>query len=108
MFTMIILCFVILFACIGFCINAQDKDYKNALACVCVVILSILVIADVYNFMDEARSKLQIQAVEYGYAKYNVNSEGKTSYTWIIPTPPKVEPAKPIPVKPEPVVVEKN
>lgn len=109
MFTVIILGAIIFLCIVIGAVFASDYDYKEALACFAIAVISIISIADIFSLVNEPRDKLRTQAIEYGYAKYEVDSKGKTEFTWIVPTPqPKVEPAKPAPVKPEPVVVEKN
>lgn len=102
----ILFCIGVISLLIG-AIFTADKVYEKALACFSVCLISIIFIFDIFNFVNEIRDKLRTQAVEYGYAKYEVDSKGKTTFAWIVPTP-KVEPTKPAPVKPEPVVVEKN
>lgn len=89
-------------------LEGSKKDtYKESVICFGIAALLSLIVFDVSTTIDDVNGKTRTQAVEYGYAKYEVDSKGKTTFTWIVPTP-KVEPAKPAPVKPEPVVVEKN
>lgn len=109
MFTIIVLLFVVAISLVIGCIFTAEKEYKEALTCFAILALSVLLIIDIFNFVNEARDRLRTQAIEYNYAKYEVDSKGSITFSWIVPTPPpKVEPAKPAPVKPEPVVVEKN
>lgn len=109
MLTIIVLCFIIFVGIVigvGF---AKDNEYKESLTCFVIVVLAIISIVDIFYLVNEPRDKLRTQAVEYGYAKYEVDSKGKIEFAWIVPTlQPKVEPVKPAPAKLEPVVVEKK
>jgi hypothetical protein len=96
MFTIIILGFVILATLILSGIFASDGHHRDSLLCILIAFFSIIAIADICTTVNETRDKMRTQAVEYGYAKYEVDSKGKTEFAWIVPTPPaKVEPVKP-------------
>jgi hypothetical protein len=106
MFTIVALSFIVLVGLIIGGVFASDKEYKESLTCFAIVVLAIICIADIFCFANETRDTLRTQAIEYGYAKYEVDSKGKITFAWIIPTPPP-QPTKVEPVKPAAVTVEK-